>query len=730
MPILTRYILRRWAWPILGALLFYGLLLLANETVQISREIFVEGAPLRWLPPLLATSLPEILGTVLPMAAVLGGLMGTQQLLEGSELTAAQGLGAGTKTWTRPWLILASALVLLASLNFHVVMPAMAGFQKTIRARMADEARTRFLRPGSPPWYPPNSPDTSIWVDSLGEVHLMDSGPSGVRHIVARGMNYSIQHATDGSGAVELRLQDLQGVLVQPGSEGVVHIKQEQQILRFVLPSAAKLLPPTPLRNRATAEVWRLKDRVARVELVRRFALPLASAGLLLLGIALGFGHPRFYRGGAILKSMAVIIIYYILLKAFENSYEAGRVQSVLPMLLLPFAFLGAGAWLLWRRLQPHRPSRVAKLLRHWVLAPIYHHSEPFWARVQGVWSGLSVRFRHHRSARSGVFIRWATYGWGRNWAAAIGTLLLLDFLVEYANLAGDLSEHHVHVGTFLAYWLWKLPPFLAVVLPIAFLLGSLLALSEAALRLEWVALKSGGISLVQWLWKAKWAWGPVLVLSFLLQVWVAPVADAKSDALYRRMLERPAPATGVRPWLYLGQTGVLWHLAPEGRWGFPLKAPGQAPILLCWSRGETFSEALPWDASRFVQGPAADKLFPDRTLRDAPTPDQVSTFDLFAWQRWAPDSERAHLLWSRLLGWLAGPLLLFGLLSFAFPGPRSGRGAALGFGMVGGLVFLGLQTLFSGAAKAGELPPLWGVLAPMLLLAGFGLLRLPRLRT
>ena len=47
MPILTRYILRRWAWPILGALLFYGLLLLANETVQISREIFVEGAPLR-----------------------------------------------------------------------------------------------------------------------------------------------------------------------------------------------------------------------------------------------------------------------------------------------------------------------------------------------------------------------------------------------------------------------------------------------------------------------------------------------------------------------------------------------------------------------------------------------------------------------------------------------------------------------------------------------------------
>lgn len=311
-----------------------------------------------------------------------------------------------------------------------------------------------------------------------------------------------------------------------------------------------------------------------------------------------------------------------------------------------------------------------------------------------------------------------------------MGSLLLLDFLIEYANLAGDLAEHHVHATTFLVYWLWKLPPFLAVVLPIAFLLGSLLALSEAAIRLEWVALKSGGISLVQWLWKAKWAWGPVLALSFVLQAWVAPIADAKKDALYRKMLERPAPAQGVKPWLYLGQTGVLWHLSPEGRWGFPLKAPGEAPILLRWTRGETFSEALPWDSSTFVQGPAGDLLFPDRTLRDAPTADQASTLDLLAWQRWAPDPERAHLLWSRLLGWLAGPLLLFGMLSFAFPAPRAGRGAAMGFGLVGGLVFLGLQTLFGGAAKAGELPPLWGVLAPMLFLVGFGLLRLPRLRT
>ncbi|HJW08497.1 MAG TPA: LptF/LptG family permease, partial [Holophagaceae bacterium] len=73
---------------------------------------------------------------------------------------------------------------------------------------------------------------------------------------------------------------------------------------------------------------------------------------------------------------------------------------------------------------------------------------------------------------------------------------------------------------------------------------------------------------------------------------------------------------------------------------------------------------------------------------------------------------------------------LALAMLSFAFPGPRAGRGQAMGFGLVGGLLYLGLQTLFGGAAKAGELAPIWGVLAPFVLLLGFAFLRLPRLRT
>ncbi|MDR3682079.1 MAG: LptF/LptG family permease, partial [Geothrix sp.] len=216
MPtVLTRYVLRRWATPFLGALLFYGFLLLSWEMVRISKEIFSEGAPLRWLVPLLLTSMPENLGLVLPMAAVLGGLLGTQQLMEGSELVAAQGLGAGRRTWTAPWYLMALLLVVVASLNAHFTVPFAARMQQRVRTHMAEEAKARFLRPGAPPWFPPSAPNRAFWVSPGGQIHIMESTALGVQHLTASSMTYALEARPDGSSELQLHLAGLQGVLYQ-----------------------------------------------------------------------------------------------------------------------------------------------------------------------------------------------------------------------------------------------------------------------------------------------------------------------------------------------------------------------------------------------------------------------------------------------------------------------------------------------------------------------------------
>jgi len=743
--ILTRYVLRRWATPFLGALLFYGFLLLSWEMVRISKEIFSEGAPLRWLVPLLLTSMPENLGLVLPMAAVLGGLLGTQQLMEGSELVAAQGLGAGRRTWTAPWCIMASLLVVLAALNAHFLVPSAARMQQRVRIHMAEEAKARFLRPGAPPWFPPGAPDRAFWVSPGGQIHIMDSTPQGVQHLTASTMTYALEARPDGSSELKLHLSGLQGVLYQTSGTGsAIHLSQEQQVLRFVIPAGAQLLPPTPLRYESSSTLLRIlrvpaavadtspetKDlRIkAAMEFSRRTTLPLAAAALLLLGIALGFGHPRFYHGGAIIKSLGVIILYYIVMKYFENMWIGEKFKTIYPLIFVPFPFLGGGWLLLSQRLKPHHSSRLDVVFT-FLLRPFRSHFAPLLARLGQTRDALMC-WIHGKGTRHGILRHWATLAWWRNWASVLGSLLVLNLLIEFATLAGDLSKNGVHLIVFARYWLWNLPPFMVIALPIAFLLGTLLTLSEAALNREWLALRAGGVSLLRWLWSSRWAWGLVTVLTLVLQIGIAPMAIGRSNSLYMRILNRSQIQTVTHPWLYLGSTGVLWHLQANERWGFPLKAPGEAPILLRWQLGDPYSEALAWGGLHLVQGPPADLLFPAKALRSTANAEEASTTELLQWQSWAPDPERAYMLWGRVLGWLAGPCLLLAMLSFAFPGPRQGRGQALGAGLVAGIVFLGLQTLFGGAARASEIPAYWGVIAPLLLLFALSLLRLRRLRT
>jgi lipopolysaccharide export LptBFGC system permease protein LptF len=714
--------------------------------VTISKEIFSEGAPLRWLIPLLLTSMPENLGLVLPMAAVLGGLLGTQQLMEGSELVAAQGLGAGRRTWTSPWLKMSIWLMALSALNAHLLVPASARLQQSLRVRMAEDAKARFLRPGAPPWFPPNDSTTAFWVSPEGQLHLMESTPEGVQHLVASTMTYALEAKPDGSSELQLHLGGLQGALYQAaGSGSIIHLSQEKQVLRFDIPSGTRLLPPTPLRYEnsstllrimslpravpdATAKTKELRIQ-ATVEFCRRTTLPLASAALLLLGIALGFGHPRFYRGGAVIKSLGVIILYYLAVKYFENMWVSEKIKSPLVLILIPVPFLVAGWWLLRSRLQPHNTH-------NWIGRRVAHLLAPLKRRLFFPLNALQqtrndvLKWVHGKGTGHGILRHWSTLAWWRNWASALGSLLVLDLLIEYASLAGDLAKNGIHLIVFIQYWLWNLPPFLVVALPVAFLLGTLLALSEAALTREWLALRAGGVSLMTWLWSSRWAWGPVMVATMALQVWVSPTAITRSRSLYRYILKRPQIQVTSKPWLYLGSTGVLWHLQADQRWGFPLKRPGEAPILLRWRMGSPNSEALAWAGMELIQGPPADRLFPSQALRNASNADEARTSDLFLWQAWAPDPERAYMLWSRLLGWLAGPCLVLALLSYAFPGPRQGRGQAIGAGLVGGLVFLGLQTLFGGAARASEIPAYWSVMAPLLLLLALSLLRLRRLRT
>jgi lipopolysaccharide export LptBFGC system permease protein LptF len=739
---LLKYFLKRWSLPLFGALVFYGGLLMAFEMVNISKEIFTAGAPFRWVVPLLLLAMPDNMGMVLPMAAVLGGLMGTQHLTEGSEMTAAQGLGVGMRALIKPWLILSALLLTLATLNANLFVPWANATQQRTQAQMLEEARTRFLRPGSPPWFPKANPRAGVWMAPDGQVHLMEVTPDRVQHLVATGLSWSQDLKAFDNPKINLKMTDLKGVVLHKTDGSIGLMREKEHTYGFNIPTTPRLLQSTSARFMPTSQLFKEQSVDALIELSRRFTLPISSCALLLLGIALGLGHPRFQKGGAMVKSLGVILIYYLVMKLVENRVLLAKVQrpsDKFMLFSLPWLFLAAGFLLLVRKLQPHHANRLTsaapvRVLRRAgnrllsLLAQGYRHT-------LGRPLGFLLRIlQPHtwRGAHSGrkILGTWSRNLWFRSWGGVMGTFLVLSLLIEYATLAGDMAKNHISILVFLRYWVWDLPPFLAVVLPLAFLLGSVMALADATMTQEWVALRAGGTSFLQWCGRGFTAWGSVLLLTFVLQAFLAPLAIERADPLYQQILGRPARSLPSSPWLNLGSTGVVWFLDGHQRWGFPLQPNGQAPVLLNWHMGAPHSTALPWNAHAMVPGPKAQDLFPDRALRNSVSAESTPTPDLFLWQRWAPDPERATMLWSRLLNWLAGPCLLFAALPFAFPTPRGGRGSSLGLSLVVGLVFMGLQALFSGAAKAGEFPALLGILFPMLALVGYGLVRINRLRT
>jgi lipopolysaccharide export system permease protein len=739
LPTLSRYLLRRWISPLLGALFFYGGLILAWEMKELSKLIFSMGAPFQWLIPGLLIQVPETLGMVFPMAAVLGGLLGSQHLSEGSEMVASQGLGVGMRSILKPWLLLSAGLLVITTVNAHVIVPKSNALQQVVQNRMVEDAQTRFLKPGSPPFFPPQKPNNAIWIDATGEIHVMESSPLGVQHLVAHSMDWAKVEKNGELSSINIEFKDLNGSLVQKANGSIVHIRQKAMSLSIPVPAPTRprIAAASNVRYLSTGELFRNLTPNAIIEIGLRFSLPVATCALLLLGIALGIGHPRFQRGGAILKSLGVILVYYLLIQLFKDQISVGKYRMVVGILLLPWGFLAAGFLLLWRRLLPHRsaPGYVRRLLG-WAKKRLLERAKrPAQGGFDAVKRVLPHPMRLLNAFRmkhkdQGTLARWTRNLWWRNWGATLGTFLTLSLLIEFTNLASDLSKNHVSMVVFLRYWLFNLPPFLVIVLPIAFLFGGVLALSEATLSREWVALRAGGTSLIQWARAGARAWGSILALTLLTQVFLAPAVVGQAESHYNRIKDRP-PVLHVKPWLYLGSTGVLWFLEGQTRWGFPLKPQdGTAPVILRWNMHGLRAEALPWNALNWVSGPLAGDLFPDQALRDVANPEEATTPDLFRWHRWAPDPERAALLWGRILNWLAGPCLLFAMLPFAFPTPRGGRGQALGVSLVFGLLFMGTQALFGGAARAGEIPGFWGVMAPLTTLFGIGLLGLRRLRT
>lgn len=565
MPkILDRYILREVVPPFLVGLLLVTFVLLMNQILLLAELFINRGVPAAEAVRILALLIPSILAFALPMAVLLGILGGLARLSADSEVVAFQSLGIGPRRLLRPMLIfglcgffLTLPLALLVApranhawvqamtdtvlarvrlkvnpLEFNESIPNMVFFVRDIdRDKVWHDV---FVSMSKDPVHP------RLVLARTGSIHLFPEKRRAVLEL-SDGFAYSgsLSEPEKDSLTTFERLEeevDVEGLFASVSSEKRVREKDIGELVRDV--KALQAGPPAATGRREVRAHW--------IEIHKKFSLPFACLVFALLGLPLGVMTGRAGRTGGFSLGLVVILLYYVLLTVGEKMAMDGRVSAFLGM-WAPDIVLAAAAVFLFLRADrgPSAPIRLSGFLgTREKSGP--HAPKAVSRRLRSVTPLSPVRF-------PGVLDRYVSRKFLAILALVFSALAAATLLATFFERLNDTLRHGKPVGLLVRYVWFKLPEFLAYLLPVAVLVATLLTLGLLAKFNEATAMKACGISVYGTILPVLVLSAAVSGLAFLVQERVVPAAHARSEDAWSRITDLPP-----RSYSYLNRHWVL----------------------------------------------------------------------------------------------------------------------------------------------------------------------------
>jgi len=363
---LNLYICREIAVPfLLGLATFTGILLM-GRLLKIADLVVAKGVPLADITKIIVYLLPGFCIVTIPMAFLLSLLLAFGRLSADSEVTAMKASGVGLSSFLPP--VLTCALVAYLATTFITVYALPWGnsaFKQLIYGEIETRATTSIRErvflddfPGITLYAERSDPDKHTLEGVLIHDERDASAPSTIfaehgvvaadtvsRVVRMRLMNGSI-HRTMGKGGyrlVEFKDYDLSLRLVPTDKSAFTN----ELDMTFKELRAAMKLPGQEPKN----------ARNLQLEFHRRFSLPFACFVFAIIGVPLGIQNERSDKGSGFSVSIAIILLYYIILSAGKILGERGILDPVAAVWLPNLLFLIAGLYLF------HKTAREEKIL-------------------------------------------------------------------------------------------------------------------------------------------------------------------------------------------------------------------------------------------------------------------------------------------------------------------------------------------------------------------------------
>ncbi len=576
MRILTRYILREViSHALIGAAVFTFLFFMV-DLERILEVVVRNSAPLPSVLEVFAFTLPKTLAFTIPMAVLVGILIGLSRLAADSEITAMRSTGMGAWKFVRIIGIFVLAACGLAFLNNLVIGPKASAALSRLQDRLKASQASFEIQPRV---FYEDFPNYVLYVQdaSTGEgaalwkgVFLADiSTPGAPKITLAR------------EGVVMSEGQDRLRLHLRDGSQHEVLPKMPEQysISTFTdtdiflpLPPAVTQQPngPAPATELSNAQLLREAGKRRNpadaasylIEFHRRLAMGAAGLVLALVGIPLGLSSKKGGKSTGFVLTIGLVFLYYLVLLTGMSLARQGRMPAGSAMWLANGLFFVGGVGLLWRvdRMPIYLPAwRLSwSRLRQWVrgrrLIRRAEGSAGAFERAQRRPRLLLTRFP---MLLDDLILRDFFIFLGM----IISTFLVLMLVFTFFELLRDIVRNRVPLLLVGEYLINLIPYLVYNLLPMSVLLAVLVTFGLMQKSNELTAMKATGISVYRIIVPVLFVAALLAAGLFLFDQFYLPAANKRQDAL-RNQIKGKAAQTYLRPerkWIF-GEHSTIYY--------------------------------------------------------------------------------------------------------------------------------------------------------------------------
>ncbi|GAC1665904.1 MAG: hypothetical protein NVS9B4_21560 [Candidatus Acidiferrum sp.] len=568
MRILDRYIVREVFRHALLGLTVFTFVFFVPRLVQLMELLVRHTGSSAQVIKLFLCVFPAVLTFTLPMAILVGVLLGLGRMAADSEIIALTALGIGRRRILFPVGVLALAGAALTLLMTVSLGPLAA---RTFRRAEADLLVSQISLRVQPRVFDERFPRLVLYINDVSAggsqwrgIFLAEGGgENGSRLTLAEN---AIVIAAPKEGKLELHLRggnQHEFSRQEPDRYSVTSFGQSDWPINFnSLPTQPRHPSNQELSIRQLLAERGPNWRDARVELQRRFAFPFACFVFALVAVPVGAQPRRGGRAAGSLIAILMIAAYYLLfifgagmaregvISPFFGIWAANILLGLGGALLLPRMeqFRGENRWF-----HPADYFRARKRLRRRLKAQ---------ARARAIAAALAANGSNGESLlddaplSSGSFPRLMDLHILRRFFYYFFLFMVVFvFLFEaftFFELLDDIAKHSVPFVTVAQYFGYLAPYLLYNLAPLAALVAVLVTLGNMSKSNEIVAIKASGISLYRLVAPLLVAGLSLAAVLMLLDETYLPYANQRQDSLRNQIKGKP-PQTYTRPqrWIF-----------------------------------------------------------------------------------------------------------------------------------------------------------------------------------